>query len=195
MATVPSDVGVVCTLFAPPEEIRRAADGICGRDNPQAVSANLDLVRSIYADWERGEARHPLPREASHRLPALEDPDAQAPRSCAGQVPFRVGCTCLALASGAKQRREWLRSSARLESWSDLQRPPAFPSDEGNGHLLRRGVARSATRLRSISFEETRCTSHAKPAFSIVQMSHQVGSNCHGCRPCLADLGKAWWLW
>src|SRR4051794_13911562 len=49
--------------------------------------------------------------------------------------------------------------------------------------------------LRSISFRETRCTSHAKPVFSIVQMSHQVGSGCHGCKPCLADLGKAWWLW
>jgi len=67
----------------------------------------------------------------------------------------------------------------------------AILSDEANCHLVRRGIAQSATRLRSISFEETRCTSHAKPVFSIVQMSHQVGSNCHGCKPCLADLGKA----
>jgi 2-polyprenyl-3-methyl-5-hydroxy-6-metoxy-1,4-benzoquinol methylase len=28
----------------------------------------------------------------------------------------------------------------------------------------------------------------------MVQISHHVGSNCHGCKPCLADLGKAWWL-
>ena len=51
--------------------------------------------------------------------------------------------------------------------------------------------ARSATRLTSISSKETRCTSHAKPVFSIIEMSHQVGSSCHRCKPCLADLGKA----
>src|SRR5581483_1935560 len=37
-------------------------------------------------------------------------------------------------------------------------------------------------------------TSQTRPSRRSAPMSRPLGSSCHHARPCLAELGKAWWL-
>src|SRR5688572_1098248 len=49
-------------------------------------------------------------------------------------------------------------------------------------------------RLASIASGAGTRTRQARPKNSMTRITHQLRSNCHHFRPCLADVGKAWWL-